>query len=147
MRSTYLYVSLALIIGACMPTQAGINHQLRQWVGSPVLAAVVSFCVGTSFLIAYSLVMHIPLPLIKNLDGCPWWIWTGGIVGAVFVTSAIIVAPKLGAASLVALVVTGQMVTSILLDHFGLLGYEIHPITPLRVLGIAMVVGGVALVR
>lgn len=145
MNSTYLYVILALIIGACVPTQAGINHQLRQWLGSPVLAAVVNFSVGACLLIIFSLAMRIPLPMIRNLEGCPWWIWTGGIVGTVFVTSAIIAAPKLGATTLLSLVVAGQMVASILLDHFGCLGYQIEPITPLRILGVAMVVGGVML--
>lgn len=147
MGSNYIYVLMALIIGASIPTQAGINHQLRHWLDSPVLAAIVSFCVGTGCLMVYALAARIPIALTRSLDGSPWWIWTGGMVGAIWVTAAIIVAPKLGAATLLSLIVTGQMVTSILLDHFGLLGYQIQPITPLRILGVAMVVGGVVLVR
>lgn len=147
MDSNYTYVLLALIIGACVPTQAGINHQLRQWLGSPVLAAVVNFLVGSCFLMVFALATRILMPFGRSLDGSPWWIWIGGIVGAVFVTSAIITAPKLGATTLLSLVVAGQMTASILLDHFGLLGYQIQPITSLRILGVALILGGVVLVR
>ncbi len=147
MTPDYFYVFLAFIIGTCVPTQAGINNQLRNWLGSPFLASVVNFCVGAGFLVVFTLVTRIPMPAMGDLKGCPWWAWCGGIVGVFFVSSAIVVAPKLGAASMLSLVVAGQMVASILLDHFGSLGYQIQPITPLRILGVTMVIGGVLLIR
>ena len=147
MPSHSFYIFLALIIGACVPTQAGINNQLRNWLGSPFLASVVNFCVGAGFLVVYTLVARIPLPSAGDLKGSPWWIWCGGILGVFFVSSAIVVAPKLGAASMLSLVVAGQMVASLILDHFAFLGYPMQPVTLFRILGVVLVAGGAILIR
>jgi transporter family-2 protein len=79
-------------------------------------------------------------------DG-PWWIWVGGLLGAFYVLGSIVTAPKLGAATLVALILAGQAIASLLVDHFGWVGFEPHPITGVRVVGVLLLAGGVALVR
>jgi transporter family-2 protein len=76
----------------------------------------------------------------------PAWAWLGGILGAFYVVSSVIVGPRLGTATLVALVVLGQLGTSLLVDHFGWLGFAQHPITLVRLLGAVFLFAGVVLV-
>jgi transporter family-2 protein len=138
---------MALLAGISVPTQAGINAQLGLWTRSPVLAAAISFAVGTLTLIIYTLVTRIPMPNLANASGHPWWIWIGGALGAFFVTATIILVPKLGATTMVTLVLAGQMFASLLLDHFGGLGYPVHPISLGRIAGVLLVCGGVWLIK
>jgi len=147
MNPILFFIILALFAGFTIPTQAGINSQLNNWTHSPVLAATISFAVGTIGLTLYAFVMRIPLPAVATLSGQPWWIWSGGLLGAFFVASTIVLAPKLGATTMVALILAGQMIASLTLDHFGLLGYPVHPASVSRIIGVVMIVGGVALVR
>jgi transporter family-2 protein len=71
----------------------------------------------------------------------------GGLLGAVYVLTTIILAPKLGAATLIAAVVAGQMMASLILDQYGLVGFPVHPVSALRLLGAALVIAGVVLVQ
>lgn len=147
MTPILFYILLALVAGACLPTQAGINVHLGLWTRSSVLAAAISFAVGTAGLIIYAAVTRIPLPALSTMAGRPWWIWSGGLLGAFFVTATVVLAPRLGAAAMVALIIAGQMVASLLLDHYGLLGYAVHPVNGWRMLGVALLVAGVVLIR
>lgn len=140
-------IFLALIAGFIIPTQAGINAQLSVWTRSPVLAATISFAVGTAALILYAIIMRIPMPNWASASEHPWWIWIGGVFGAFFVTATIMLAPKLGAALMVVLVLAGQLVASLILDHFGWLGFPVQEISAGRILGIVLVGAGVLLVR
>ena len=140
-------VLLAIGLGVLLPVQAGINAQLRTVLGVPLAAALASFLVGTAALAAGALATRTPLPLGSAWTHSPWWYWIGGLIGAVYVGGAIVLAPRLGAATLVAAVVAGQMLTSLVLDHFGWVGFPVHEITPMRLLGAALVIGGVVLVQ
>jgi len=147
MSPTIFFVLMALVAGLSVPTQAGINAQLGLWTRSPVLAATISFAVGTLVLILYSLVTRIPLPSLATAGQHPWWIWVGGALGAFFVTATIILVPKLGATTMVTSVLAGQMVASLLLDHFGWLGYPQHAASPGRIAGVLLVGAGVWLIK
>ncbi|MDG5468531.1 DMT family transporter [Deltaproteobacteria bacterium IMCC39524] len=147
MSSTTLFILMAILAGISVPTQAGINAQLGLWTKSPVLASTISFAVGTLTLVIYSLATRLPLPALASAGSHPWWIWFGGMLGAFFVTATIILVPKLGATAMVALILAGQMFASLLLDHFGVLGYPIHPISLGRVAGVLMLCGGVWLIK
>jgi transporter family-2 protein len=92
-------------------------------------------------------VTHGPFPDAGGLAGAPAWHWLGGLLGAVYITGAVVLAPRLGAATLIAAVVAGQMLSSVVLDHFGWVGFERHPATPLRLLGAALVIAGVRLIQ
>jgi transporter family-2 protein len=142
-----VYILIALIAGACAPTQAGINSQLRIWTHDPVLAAMISFLVGTLGLAVYVLVLRVPFPPIKTAAELPVWMWSGGFLGAFLVVVSIVLAPKIGAANLMAFMIAGQMVSGIFLDHFGLVGYEIHPTNVWRLVGVALLVAGVILIK
>jgi len=147
MSSTTFFLLTALLAGISVPTQAGINAQLGLWTRSPVLAATISFAVGTLTLIAYTLVTRIPMPSLATAGNHPWWVWIGGSLGAFFVTATIILVPKLGATTMVTLVLAGQMFASLLLDHFGGLGYPVHPISLGRIAGVLLVCSGVWLIK
>lgn len=127
--------------------QAGVNAQLRGTLGHPLAAALVSFVVGTVGLVALVAALQIPLPLGSAWGRSPGWHWIGGLLGAAYVAIATVLAPRLGAATLVAAVVAGQMLTSVLLDQYGWVGYAPHPLTAARLLGMALVIGGVILIQ
>jgi transporter family-2 protein len=141
----WAYLLFALAAGAMLPIQFGINAQLATWVGGSVRAAFVSFVVGTAALLLAVLATTRGWP--DRAGDAPWWVWTGGLLGAFYVVGSIVTAPKLGAATLVALILAGQAIASLLVDHFGWVGFEEHPISVVRVLGILLLAGGVALVR
>jgi transporter family-2 protein len=143
----WLYLLFAVVAGAMLPFQFGINAQLSHWVGSPIRAAFVSFLVGTIVLLVISAFVRKPLPSLERLGDVPWWVWIGGLLGAFYVAGSIFAAPKLGAVTLIAAIVAGQSVASLLIDQFGWVGFEEHHISPGRVAGMALVASGVALVR
>jgi transporter family-2 protein len=116
-------------------------------MGHPILASLVSFVVGTAALLTYALILRLPLPATQSLTQSPWWVWTGGLLGAFFVTATIIVAPRLGAAISVSLIIAGQLLVALALDHFGLLGFPERPLNGWRVMGAVLLVIGVALIR
>lgn len=138
---------LALAAGVCIPTQAGINAQLSLWARTPVLAATISFAVGTLALVLYSFVTRMPLPALSTVSTTPWWIWSGGLLGAFFVATTIYLAPRLGATTMLAWLLAGQMIASLILDHYGWLGFPVQPISWSRVLGILLLVAGALLIR
>lgn len=142
-----LFLLLALAAGVLLPVQAGLNAQLRSALGSPVAAALVSFLVGTAGLATIALLLHTPLPLGRAWPATSPWQWSGGLIGAVYVLAAIVLAPRLGAATLIAAVVAGQMVTSLVLDQYGLVGFPVHSLTLVRLLGAALVIAGVILIQ
>ena len=147
MTPLWPFFLLAILAGFCLPTQAGINTQLNLWSRSAILTTTISFAVGTIALAAYCLILRVPWPAGDAFSRYPWWIWTGGFFGAFMVASTVVLAPRLGAASMIALIIAGQMLASLALDHFGWLGYQVHPVTGIRMLGVVLLVGGVVLIR
>jgi bacterial/archaeal transporter family-2 protein len=143
----WAYLLLAFAAGAMLPFQAGINAELADWVNSPFRAAFVSFLVGTLVLLVVAVLVFKPLPSSTKLGAAPWWVWIGGALGAIYVAGSIISAPKLGAATLIALVVAGQALASLAVDHFGWVGFEENPITFGRIGGMLLIAAGVVLVR
>lgn len=140
------YILLALVAGATAPTQAGINARLREsWAGDSITAAFVSFLVGTVVLASYLLVTRGGWP--EGMGRVPLWQWTGGVLGAFFVTMTVLLAWRLGATAMFALIVAGQLSASLFLEHYGLLGYTVQPLSWQRVLGVVLLVAGVLLVR
>lgn len=141
------YLLFAFVAGAMIPFQVGVNARLAQVVHGPIRAALVSFVVGTIALLILSAIVWRPLPTSGRLAGAPWWAWIGGLLGAFYVAGSIVTGPRLGAATLIAAVVAGQSLASILIDQFGWVGFREHHISPGRIAGMALVLGGAALVR
>ncbi len=139
-------VLLGLAAGVAIATQSGVNAHLRTWLNTPIQAAFLSFAVGTVFLGTLTILDRRPWPAAAALRGVPLWGWTGGLLGAFTISSAVILAPRLGALALAVLVVCGQVFASMAFDHFGLLGYARYPLTPSRFAGGVLLVVGVVLV-
>lgn len=138
--------SIAFAAGVVLIVQVGVNTTLRNALGAPVTAALVSFLVGSVGLIVFLWLTRATWPARAQWGAIPWWAWFGGILGAFYVVSTIIAGPRLGAAALLALIVLGQLVTSLLVDHFGWLGFPQHSVTALRLLGALLLFGGVLLI-
>ena len=145
--SWLLLLPVALAAGMAAPTQFAINTQLRDVVGGPVLAAALSFLVGTVVLFATTAVIRRSVPDLGPIASAPWWMWTGGLLGAFFVCASIVLTPRLGAATTVGLFLTGQVIASIAIDHFGLLGVPVQSASLTRVGGALLIVVGVAIVQ
>ncbi len=142
-----LLLVAALLVGMGLPLQSGINAQLRLGLGQPLLAALVSFVVGTVALGLITLLFRTSPPAPVDLATIPWWHWTGGLIGAIYIFAAVILAPQLGATTLVGAMVAGQLLASLVYDHFGLIGYPVQPVTWQRLLGVALIGVGVWLVQ
>jgi transporter family-2 protein len=137
---------LALLAGACITIQPGVNSQLQlTWAKSLILAAFINFLVGASCFLICLLVTRTPVPPLPA-KFVPWH-WTGGILGAAIVSASLYAAPRLGAVALIGLLLAGQVGVSLILDHFGLLGYAQKSITWQRMLGAVLVGSGVFLIR
>jgi len=132
------YILLALAIGLLLPIQVGINTELAQRISSPVTASFVSFAVGTIGLMICLWVLRGPWPDLNTITTVPKWLWLGGLIGAFAVFGSIISGPKIGLLSLVALVLAGQLLASLILDHYGWLGFPVRELSFGRISGSAL---------
>jgi transporter family-2 protein len=139
-------ILLVFIAGAMVAIQAPTNAMLAKAGGSPILAALISFAVGTVALLAVWLATP-NRPGTSAFAGLPWYAWVGGLYGAVFVAVAAYAAPKIGVASLITVGIAGQIAMALWLDHVGAMGLTREPINVGRLIGAALVVAGVVLVR
>lgn len=146
MNPSWIVMLLIVLAGGATALQAPTNARLAGAAASPVNAAFVSFLVGTAALGVLALMLQ-ARPDATAMKGLPWWTWIGGLYGAVFVVSAAWGVPRLGVALTVILMVAGQILVSVVLDHFGALGVPKQPLSLTRLAGVALVVGGVLLVR
>ena len=144
MRSVSYVLGLAAGLGLSM--QIAMNSQLRKVLQSANTAALISFLVGTTALIALLLATRSPLPERSALAAVPWWAWFGGLLGAFYVATSTVVAAELGTASLLGLALAGQLATALVIDHFGWLGMPEHPLTLTRIAGVGLLASGVWLI-
>ena len=142
------YVVLAAAIGAGVVVQASINGELRTLIGDPYRTALVSTTVSTISLLLLSVIVYRrPVPANHVFADAPWWMWVGGILGAIYVAAAAILVTRLGSAVMFTLIILGQLITAVVMDHYGMIGLDKHPVSLPRVVGITMVLLGVIVVR
>ncbi len=145
--STIVLIVAAIAVGCLPPLQAGINATIAGYHGHPLWGALTNTVVASITLAAMIAVLGVPTSGARALVGAPAWSWLGGVLGAAMVLSAIILAPRLGAAGYVAAMVVGTVTASLVIDHFGLVGFAVHPASALRVCGGILVVVGMILVQ
>lgn len=137
---------LAALGGAAIALQALVNARLQVSTGNPVLAATISFAVGL-----VGLLMVLPLysgsTHAQTLSQAPWWAWIGGLLGAFYIVMSILLLPRIGAAALISSAVVGQMIFALAADHYGILGTQVRAASLSRLLGAAMLVAGLFLIR
>ncbi|HSC82746.1 MAG TPA: DMT family transporter [Pseudomonas sp.] len=139
-------LALPLLAGAALPLQAGINGQLARNLSSVMAAALISFLVGTAALLAITASQR-DLPSLSALRTLSWWHWSGGLLGAFFIATAAFSGPRIGALLFMVLVLSGQLGMALLLDHNGWAGFREAPITIGKAAGLALIIGGVWLIR
>ncbi len=138
---------LAAFAGAVVPFQSAINSNLARGLGHPLWATLASLLVSVLVLLPVILALRLPLPSPGFISKAPLWMWAGGAFGVCFVALAVMLLPKLGASGFVALALAGQVIASMLLDHFGLFGLVEKQLTVSRVLGALLLIGGVVLIQ
>ncbi|WP_109512718.1 DMT family transporter [Pseudomonas ovata] len=144
---TLMPTAMAFMAGAVIPFQAASNAAVGRALGHPLWAALTSLTLSTIVIIALLLVLRISAPDINRALQGSWWFWIGGVLGAFYVGSAAALIPKLGAAGFLVLVVAGQILVSVIIDHFGWMGLTEKPLSLPRLAGIVLILGGVLLVQ
>jgi len=140
-----LAILLAIAAGCFVGLQAPVNARLGRQVGA-LQAATVSFTIGTLALILVASLSSGGLSSIGSVGRAPWWALIGGVLGAFYVTVALLTVRTLGLSGLTAIVVTGQLVIAVVVDRFGLLGIAKQQIGASRIIGLMLLIAGVVLV-
>lgn len=133
--------------GVSVVVQQVLVASLRVSLGSASWAAFISYIGGTLTMVAVLLVMREPWISPAAIAKSSWASWAGGAFGVIYIVLAILLIPRLGAATVLALIVTGQLLASLVFDHFGLFGLPQQPADLFRILGALMLLGGVLLIR
>ncbi len=142
-----IYAMLALLGGVAITVQVGANVHLDKAANSAVFSAATSFVVGALVLCALFVALRHPWPSASMLKSAPTWAWAAGCFGASYVLIATLAAPVLGGATLLALVVAGQIGMALVADHYGLLGFPVRALNPWRVLGAGLLIAGVIVIQ
>ena len=136
-----------IIIGGALQTcGAAMNGQLNKSLVNPWLASAVSFALITFFFTGVFIVLPHPLPTTRDLASLPWWAPLGGLIGAVQVFAGLTLVNRVGAGTFMGLTVSSALIASLVVDHFGLLRVEPHPLSLMRVIGGVLLIGGVTLI-
>lgn len=147
MLKLVLPTALALAAGVSVVVQQVLNANLRGALNSAVWSGFMSYFIGVLCMVALAIALREPIPSAAVAARIPWWAWSGGLFGAIFIGLAIILVPQLGAATFLALLVTGQMLASVALDHFGLFGLVQRSVDLPRLIGVLLLIAGVVLIR
>ena len=145
--SFIVFALLAMMAGVSFVMQQAVNADLRTALGSAAWAGFVSYLGGTLCMLVFAFVMRDAIPTLGTISKSNWIAWTGGFFGAIYIAASIFLVPRIGTATFVALLVAGQMLSSLAFDNYGLLGVPQHPVTFARLLGTIFLIGGVTLIR
>lgn len=140
------WIIVALASGALLPVQAAYNTDLGKTMNSSVMASLISFAIGTLSLLIYALVSRQSFTT-DGLRQLPLYTWTGGVIGAVYVTAVVLIYPRLGPSMSFCLLVLGQLLITLVFEHFNILTQEQHLITWQRLVGLVLVVAGIYMMR
>jgi transporter family-2 protein len=137
----------AVAVGAAVPLQSAVNARMGTSQGHPLYGALTNTTVASLALLILVLAMRLPAPQVKAAASGPWWLWLGGPIGAAFVFGALFVAPRIGYATFAAATIFGTLAASLLIDHVGLLGFPVRPLSLLRGAGAGCVLLGMLLLQ
>lgn len=144
---TLLLMLIAMLAAGVIPVQAIVNGRLGQEVQNPLLASLISFTGGTMLLCLLVLLSSGGWPAIPATARLPWYLFTGGLLGAVFVTAVLMLVPRIGTANLLAAAIVGQLLMSLIIDHFALLGMPQGSVSLSKLGGAALLVLGMLLIQ
>ena len=142
----WIMAALSFVGGVLNTVQSGSNATLAKTLQQPILAALIVTVVNGVLYLAVAPFIGLSLPKGGAFASVPWWSWLGGLFGGAYVLASIFFAEKLGAAIFIGLTVTAGIVTSVIMDHYGLVGFKQHTASWPRLAGAALMIGGLALV-
>src|SRR3954467_6763375 len=146
MKTTSMLWLLALVAGALLPVQAAANVALSKSIeGNVSFAALTLFIVAGIATAMGALLTGTQVPTAASLYAAPWWSYIGGLIVAFYVLTITFLAPRLGVGTAISLIVTGQVLAALAIDHFGLMRSLVFHLTPVRVLGAVLMIAGVFL--
>jgi len=145
---TFLLALLALAVGTLFPMQTAANAQLARGVGGSIAATLISFTAGWIFLVAINAAVFRQFPSVSDISRTPLYLLLiGGAIGAVFLSVNVLLAPRLGSAATLCLVIAGQLIGALTIDRLGLFGFPFRDLSPGRLVGVGLVFAGALLVR
>lgn len=147
MENSFLFIMLALAAGMMIPFQSAMNAQLGKALQSPYYASLTVFAVAATSLLIYIAASRYAIPSSQQFAAAPKWSYLGGILGGAYILLIVICAPKLGIGNVTVLVLLGQILSAIVIDHFGLLNSVVHTLNWQRILGVILMIAGVYLVK
>lgn len=146
MKTNLIYLGLALITGALIPIQAATNAAFSKSIGNPITTGIMVFVVGFFSMLIVSVTMRGSVPTMQQLSAAPWYGYAGGVIVATYVAMITILVPHIGVGTAIALIVTGQIICAVIIDHFGLFNVQVRPIDLSRFTGILLMIAGIYLV-
>ena len=147
MEYKIILILVVIFLGTLGPIQTGVNSTLSNYLSHPSQAAFISFLGGVIIFSIILIFLRPTIPDLVNLKKAPFWSFTGGLMGACIVFGAIMIAPKIGAATYVSTFITGTIIMSLILDHFGLMAFETKPVDLWRLFGVSLVLSGMIIVN
>ena len=131
-----------------MPLQALLNTRLGRQIGGPLMGSLMRFCVGLVCLLILNLATsYSSVVQLRPANTSPWYLWLGGVLGAIFVGYITWVNQRQGVALTFALVVSGQIFVSLLIDHYGWFGSAVRTLTIEKAIGAALIIAGLLLIK
>jgi transporter family-2 protein len=143
---SFLSYVIAILAGSASPVQAGASSQLNKDLASPMWAALCVYTSGLAGVLLVQLVVREAWPAHKLIAGAHGWAWAGGILSIALTMTGLTLAHKMGSGLYTGLTLTASLLTSVLLDHFGLMGFKQHPVTGMRGLGAGLLIAGIWLI-
>ena len=146
MKNDLIFLALALITGALIPIQAATNAAFSKSIGNATITGLMVFVVGLLGMILFILITKTSFPARQQLTAAPLYGYLGGIIVATYVVMITILVPKIGVGTAIGLIVTGQILCAVVIDHFGLFHVAVRTISITRIAGMLLMIGGVYLV-
>ena len=145
----YFVYIFPLLVGMGVILQSGANTQLREVLGNPYLAGLISFSVGLSVMLVINVALGTDPAALSwaKVQQTSWWMWLGGVMGACFIMSVILVAPRIGPTRFFCLIIASQLSFSLIVDHYGWFGFEARPVNIKRMVGVALLIVGALLAQ
>jgi len=146
MNNSFVFIVLALITGALIPVQASTNAAFSKSTGSPFITGVMVLMTGLMAALIFIVASRAHVPGIAQLRAAPLYSYAGGLIVATYVIMITVITPRLGVGNAIGLIVTGQIICAVIIDHFGLFGAAVRRMDVQRLVGALMMIGGIYLV-
>lgn len=146
MKGNIIYIGLALITGALIPIQAATNAAFSKSIGNPFITGLMVFIVGLMGMLLFIQLSGTSFPERQQLTSAPWYGYLGGIIVATYVVMITVLVPRIGVGTAIGLIVTGQIICAVIIDHFGLFNVAVRSVNLTRLAGMILMIGGVYLV-